>query len=307
MALGLMAGELGCTEQTTLPLVPPAGQPAVKITKEPDLPKRKPQPSTCVAFGNASEGAAADPKRSLAEQEHLHDQARKFYQQALQIEPNNLEALTALARLYNTTGDHARAVATYQKAVQTHPQQASLWYELGLCHARSKEWEPAVGGLRQAAKLDPEEKLYSRALGFCLARARRYDESLSVFAKADGEAAAHYNLARMLHHMKEDELSLNHVRMALAITPELAGGRGLLAALETPSGTNVKSSLPAGPEEIGSESSRLKDSAQNAALEAAESEASPPSDSANSAGPDISASEAPQPADSAKQGETSAK
>jgi tetratricopeptide (TPR) repeat protein len=244
VALGLASAGLGCTEQSTLPLAP-VDQTAIKISKEPDLPKRKPQASTCVAFANASESAVADVPRSPAEQERLHDQARKAYQQALQIEPNNLEALTGLARLYNTTGDHSRAVATYQRAVQAHPRQASLWYELGLCHARNKEWDAALGSLQQAAQLEPEQKSYTRALGFCLARAGRYDESFEVFAKLDGEALAHYHVARMQHHLKQDELCKKHLKEALILKPDLTDARDLFWALENPGGQPVKPIAPA--------------------------------------------------------------
>jgi tetratricopeptide (TPR) repeat protein len=187
-----------------------------------------------VAFGNASSETATDTKRPPTDRQRAYDQAQKAYQQALQIEPNNPDALIRLARLHNGMGDQARAVAAYHKAIQRLPKQAALWYELGMCHARQKEWEPALESLRQAALLEPDQKVYGRAFAFGLARTGRFDESWTAFAKVDGEAMAHYNLARMLHHMEKDELSKWHVLAALARQPNLTSARALLAALENP-------------------------------------------------------------------------
>ena len=47
----------------------------------------------------------------------------------------------------------------------------------------------------------------------------------AVFAKLEGEASAHYNLARMLHHVNEDEMSKQHLQIALQLKPEMTPAR----------------------------------------------------------------------------------
>jgi tetratricopeptide (TPR) repeat protein len=202
------------------------------VQKIKDLPKRKPQPETCVALGRLAEEAANQPGRPPADQQQLREQARKAYQQALDLEPNHVPALAALARLYATAGDYGRAVPAYRKAVKVQPKDAALWYDLGMCHARHKQWEPALVNLRAAVELDPENRQYGNALGFCLARAGCYEESLACFRRSVGEAGAHYNLARMLHHVNQEELSKQHLRLALQAKPDLAPAEQLLAELE---------------------------------------------------------------------------
>ena len=71
------------------------------------------------------------PER-LARLSEMNDQAQKCYQQALQIEPNNPDALIGLARLHNGMGDQARAVAAYHKAIQRLPKQAALGYDVAV-------------------------------------------------------------------------------------------------------------------------------------------------------------------------------
>jgi tetratricopeptide (TPR) repeat protein len=232
LALGVAAGSLGCQKHAGLPLVAEQEVNPAKIRKAADLPKRPPQPATSVAFGRFNEQAAADPSRTPAEKQELLEQARKSYQQALKLDPKNVEALTALARLYNSMDDHERAVATYRKAIQTQPRQASLWHEVGMCHARCQEWEPALQHLRRAVELDPDERQYHNSVGFVLARTGRYEESLAAFTKAGNEANAHYNLARMLHHLNQDDLSKQHLQVALTLKPDLTPARELMTALD---------------------------------------------------------------------------
>jgi tetratricopeptide (TPR) repeat protein len=232
LGIALLPGGLGCVPQTGLPLCQPAEPTPASQRKETDPAKFTPKASTCVAFGTFSERCAADQaKYSPVEQDRLYDQARKAYQQALQVEPTNLAALSALARLYVNRGDHPRAVATYEKALQAYPKQTELWHELGMCHAMNKEWDTAAEKLRKAVELDPENRAFNRSLGFCLARAGRIDESYAVFAKVDGEANAHYNVARMLHHMNQDTLSKHHLLLALQAQPDMVPARELLETL----------------------------------------------------------------------------
>jgi tetratricopeptide (TPR) repeat protein len=207
-------------------------KPTPSGSKDQELSKRQPKPATCVAFGDFCDRSAEDPKRLPADRQRLLDEARVAYQQALQNDPNNLAALHSLARLYNEMDDYPRAVATYQKALKVHPQQTVLWYELGMTYARHKEWEPALQHLQHAVELDPEQRVYAHSYGFCLARAGRYAESLAAFTRVEEEGVAHYDLARMLHHMKEEELSKAHLRLALAKKPDLAPAREMLASLE---------------------------------------------------------------------------
>lgn len=235
VGLGLWVGLAGCQKQNSIPVRTNEEPPlAAKINKASDLPKRQPLPSTCVTLGNFRERAALEPDKSPADQQELREEARKAYQQALKIDPKNLGALTSLARLYTTLGDHQHAVQTYQRAGELHPRDAGVWYELGMCHARAKDWPPALQCLQRANELEPENRRYVNAYGFGLARAGRYEDSLHVFSRIEGEAVAHYNLARMLNHMKRYEQCRFHLQRAVALDRNLEPAQKLLVALDNP-------------------------------------------------------------------------
>jgi tetratricopeptide (TPR) repeat protein len=197
-----------------------------------NLPKRDPKPSTCVGCGDFRMQMATDPRCSPADKERLYEEARKAYQQAIRLDPDYAPGYEGLANLYVVIGDYSHAIDTFQKVLKKHDREARLWYELGMCYARQKQWEPAINHLQTACNLEPESRPYANTLGFCLARAGRFDESLACFRKAVGEGMAHYNLARMLHHMKQEELCQQQLQLALQANPDFEPAQELLAQLQ---------------------------------------------------------------------------
>ena len=239
------SGALGCT---TLPGVSSGetGEAAAASARAEANPKRQPHASTFVAYGKLYDQAASEPGRSAPEQEDLRTKARLAYQQALQIHPNDLAALTALAQLYRNQDDYERAVAAYDRAIQIYPREAALRYELGMCHARRKNWDPALLNLQKAVQADPDNRRYAHAYGLCLARAQRYNEGFAVLAKVEGLANAHYDLARMLHHLQQDTACKEHLRLALAQNPDIVPAKQLLTSLEATAQETANSSMSTG-------------------------------------------------------------
>ena len=182
-------------------------------------------------FGDFAAQEAAAPEKTLVQVQELRDTSRKAYQQALSIDPNCLSAYQGLTALYVSMKDYKHAIATYQDGLQHRPNEASLWYELGMCYARQKEWELALQHLNKAAELEPESRKYANALGYALARAGRYNDSLIVFERLQSESEAHYNLARMLHHLNQTDLCRQQLQAALQKDPEMQPALALWAEL----------------------------------------------------------------------------
>jgi tetratricopeptide (TPR) repeat protein len=237
LGLGVMIGVLGCKSQQVAQnpmLATPSGQvvATAPVVKEKELPKRDPQPSLLVAYGDFQFREAADASRTPLEKEQIYDRARRAYQKALEQDPNNLPALQSLSHLYVALQDHDRAIATYQRTLKAYPKNASVWFDLGVYQSRCKEWDPAVQNLRQALTLDPENRFYANWLGNCLARAGRYDESLACFQTFVGPAQAHYNVARMQVHLQQEQAARQHLRLALQADPKHEEAQLLLKKLE---------------------------------------------------------------------------
>ena len=249
--LALLCGVAGCVGKGGPQVVAPPSTPAQiveKARKDGDLPKTKPSAQSCLAAGVMFEAEADDPRSQPAHREMHRNQARIAYQQALDLDPNNPMPFRRLGALYVKIGDHERAVATYQAGLRKHPKEAPIWHDLGMAHARRKEWDPAATALKKAVECDPENRTYSHALGHCLARAGRVEESVACFRATVGEAQAHYNVARMMRHMKRDDLARQHLELALKAEPALDAAKQMLAQFDgnAPADADV---VPAGFEE----------------------------------------------------------
>lgn len=194
-------------------------------------PPAPPKPATLVALGVLKEQSVETPGLSSSEQEQLLEEARRIYQQAIDLDPQHLPAYFHLARLYDSLNDHTRAVQTYEAAIHKFPKEASLWFELGKCQARRQEWDACVTNMRQAVQLDPQNRHYIKTLGFCLACTGRTDESVKQFMNAMNEAEAHYNVARVLQYLNQPEECLHHVELALRANPALESAHRLKASL----------------------------------------------------------------------------
>jgi tetratricopeptide (TPR) repeat protein len=233
-ALTVLAGSLGCLGGK--PLLAPGEGPE---TAGPTLPKKAPQASTCIAFGDFKSKEAADPHVPEELRGPMREQARAAYEQALLINPNSVPAYVGLARLLSMQGDMEHALGLYEKALKVNPNEALVWYEMGMCHTRLKEWEPARAHLDKALSLDPQNRQYATTLGFCLARMGQYEESLALFIRLVGQAEADYKVARMAHHLKQDDVCIELLHRALQEKPDFAPARRMLNQLE--------GSLPASP------------------------------------------------------------
>jgi hypothetical protein len=86
--------------------------------------------------------------------------------------------------------------------------------------------------LKQATELDPDNRVMARNYGLALARAGQVPESLTQLRKVLKEPEAHYMVARMMRHLKNDEACQHHLQTALRLDPELAPAKELLAEVQ---------------------------------------------------------------------------
>jgi tetratricopeptide (TPR) repeat protein len=253
LALGLW-GAAGCrhADPSTASTAPAAVPPDAVVTRKvADGPKKLPRADTCVRYGDyrAGEASASNSNYSPSQREKLRDDARKAYQEALQVDPKCLAAQQGLARLEVASEDYPRAVAVYQKALKTTPGSAALWFELGICYNRMGQWDAAAKAVAQAAALEPDNRTYVNSEGVLLARLGRYQESLACFARVNGEAQAHFNMACTLRRLNQLELSKRHLELALEKNPRLDSARAMLAETTSPPAP-ARAARPAPPSPV---------------------------------------------------------
>jgi tetratricopeptide (TPR) repeat protein len=217
---GLLTLACGCTNQGGL----------LRWGKSGDADEHK--AATYEAYANLGAAAGFAPQQTPQQQAQFREEAKLAYQKAIEVDPKYLPAYLGLARLETRCEDHQGALATYDRALKLAPRDAGIWHERGLVLCRQKNWQEAVTSLQKACELSPGNRQFLTTLGYTLGRAGRLPESLATLAQAEGEAKAHYDLARLLRHMNQPALAKEHVALALSKDPNLAEAGQLLAELE---------------------------------------------------------------------------
>ncbi len=235
IALAFGVSALGCRSanqaMVQTPVVPPPGAKVIKAEQANGGRKKDPKPDTCVMWGQNFEQSSQMAQNTPERRKAQLDRAKLAYEQALQKEPKNRDAMLGLATVLDKQGRYDQAVEAYQRGLKKYPHDAEFHHELGMCWARQKRWDPAIASLKKAVELAPDKATYSNLLGHTLARAERYTESFEHFKRTSGEAVAYCNLAMMLNHVGHKNESRQYAEAALQVNPNFPEAQALLAEL----------------------------------------------------------------------------
>jgi tetratricopeptide (TPR) repeat protein len=235
---GLVAfGLAGCTTtKPTSPEAPPPqlGKNSIYVPEPADDPEKKEGPlacSTMVLFANLwVEMVAKEPNKPSAEREQLLNRARLVYQDVLQREPKNVDALLGLGQMYQVSGEVDKLREIEQRMISQYPQNAKVWSWVAVRQAQAKNWDAAIDSYQHAVKLDPDNRVYRTHLGFTLARAGRYPEGYEWLSRSMREADARFNMAKMMLHNGEVEKARAELQLCLKADPEMKAAGELLLA-----------------------------------------------------------------------------
>lgn len=229
LLIGFSFGIIGCQGKRTMPIREDAPQ---VVTSKKESKKRQPRAETCVTFGDFRLQESKNKELSESAKKKMLDEARVAYEQALALDAKNIAAHRGLAEVYNGYGLEDRAVEILDAGIKIAPQDPILWMTKGMYYARQKQWDAAIQAMQEAVRYAPNDRQTNQTLGFCLARSGRLDESMVILKKIMPEAEASYNIARMLHHTNNPELSRKYAQYALKGNPQLMGPRRLIDKIE---------------------------------------------------------------------------
>jgi tetratricopeptide (TPR) repeat protein len=141
--------------------------------------------------------ALGDLARSdLAQTAERLEEARQYYQRAVEQAPGNYYALYGLGVCYAYAGNHARAIEVFRRALQQDPDSARAHLALGISLFESGQPEAAVTELETATRIQPKLRnayfQLARAY-FKLGRQRETEEATTRFrelAREEEESAA---------------------------------------------------------------------------------------------------------------------
>jgi tetratricopeptide (TPR) repeat protein len=117
----------------------------------------------------------------LAIEDKQWDRALGLLRQALQREPDHVEALYYTGVAYMGKKQPAEAVTVLTTARRKYPRELSIAYQLGLAHVALEQYETAAPILEEVFARDPGLESLGYYVGFLRYRAGRYKEALAAF------------------------------------------------------------------------------------------------------------------------------
>ncbi|NTV69326.1 MAG: tetratricopeptide repeat protein [Azonexaceae bacterium] len=156
------------------------------------------------------------------------EQSRREFEQLLQRDPNNTDALLALAAIAQRQGRSADADALRQRALVANPSDPATQAAILNNPSASADPYTAESRLKSLLSSQPESAPLNFALGNLYSRQGRWAEAQQVYfnaVAADGDNPDYlFNLAVSLDHLRQARLATQHYRLALEASAKRPAG-----------------------------------------------------------------------------------
>lgn len=161
-------------------------------------------------------GAEAHLQRAVGlEKQGKLIQAIAEQEQALKVDPENVQANINLISLYARQGKPERAEQHFLAAVRLNPRRADAYYNHGVLLIGQKKDSEAEQAFRQALALDPFYAEAHNNLGLLLERQGRLNEALAEYEAAiknkPDYRLAHFHVATLLVREKKYDAAIAHL------------------------------------------------------------------------------------------------
>lgn len=119
------------------------------------------------------------------------DQAARLYEQALEAEPSEADALHLLGVIAHQRGDHAAAIERIRRAIAIVGHNAAYHSNLGVAYRSLGRTGEALAAFRRALELNPTSSGIRFNLGNALKDATEFAEAAAEFRRALADDPAH--------------------------------------------------------------------------------------------------------------------
>jgi Flp pilus assembly protein TadD len=102
-----------------------------------------------------------------------YGQAQQAFEQALKLQPDNIDVLNGLGAVYDRLGQFEDAQRSYRLALRKNPEAGYIWANLGYSMLLQGRAVTAVALLDKAVTLDPENAMARRHLALATAAASK--------------------------------------------------------------------------------------------------------------------------------------
>jgi len=126
---------------------------------------------------------ALTEKALLAQEQRDFDAAFDLLSGVIFRDPGNARAYFELGRLHRMQGAMDEALACQLSAVESGPAQVDAWCELGWLRYKRREYNESLEAYEKALALDPENLTVHHNLGNVLGKLEHYERALQILEK----------------------------------------------------------------------------------------------------------------------------
>lgn len=163
------------------------------------------------------------------------DAAIRYFEKALQADPENTTARANLGSLLATRGDRRASLEQLRRALEDNPQSAVAHDQLARALAQAGQLDQALAYFRQAVQLNPDDPEIRHNLAKALMVKKQYDEAVEHCRAAlrvnPAFTQAHLNLGRLLLQKGELDAALHHLSETLRFDPKVTEAHLLMARI----------------------------------------------------------------------------
>ncbi len=163
------------------------------------------------------------------------EDAAAIYQQVLQSEPDNHQALHLLGLIEYQFGDDESAISLLRQAVDRDPRQSMIHNSLGLALHRNGQLEEAVARFQRAIELAPDSAQPYNNLGILFRDQGSFERAFEAYQKAlelnPNHVGAQFNLGNAQRDAGDAPGAAESYRRAIELVPNFGMAFGCLGAV----------------------------------------------------------------------------
>jgi Tfp pilus assembly protein PilF len=154
-------------------------------------------------------------------------EAQKFFEQALQANPNFVVAKVNLGVALLAQQKPEAARAELAVAAEKRPDDPYAWYNLGLVYKDLSEQEKGIAAFEHVTRIAPNEADAFYFVGYLCTQLQKYDEAIAAFQKGLAlfpyHASSEFGLARAYQRKGNVDAAKEHLGKFQKITSEHLG------------------------------------------------------------------------------------
>jgi tetratricopeptide (TPR) repeat protein len=153
-------------------------------------------------------------------EEHDWASEKMFIEQALAIDPNNLQARRLGASLLLMYGDTGPNLEVTREWVKVDPLSAGAFRELGHALKFAGQYDEAIEAFRKVQKHNPGSIVGHTDLGIALTHAGMYDEALVEFEQEPIEEFRYFGRAVVHHYLGNNAQSNSAIEALIGVNDD---------------------------------------------------------------------------------------